>query len=159
MAKGQTISRPQVPASIEAPAGEEVVLRVRATGWQVYVCQPGTEQKPSWSLKGPLAELFDADGKAIGTHYAGPTWKHQDGSEVKGKLASKADAPDTNAIPWLLLTVTGNAGAGVLSRVTSIQRVNTEGGQPPPGGCDGSKVSAETSVPYSADYYFYAPAR
>ncbi len=158
MANGQTISRPEVPASIEAPAGEEVILRVRASGWQVYVCRAGTEQKPSWSLKGPLAELFDADGKVIGTHYAGPTWKHQDGSEVKGKLASKADAPDANAIPWLLLTVTGNAGNGILSRVKSIQRVKTEGGQPPPGGCDSGKVAAETSVPYSADYYFYAPA-
>lgn len=159
MTKGQAIPRPEVPASIEPPAGEEVVLHVRASGWQVYVCQAGTEQKPAWSLKGPLAELFDADGEAIGTHYAGPTWKHQDGSEVKGKLVNKADAPDPNSIPWLLLTVAGNAGTGVLSRVTSIQRVNTEGGQPPPGGCDNSKVSAETSVPYAADYYFYAPAR
>ncbi len=159
MAKEQTIPRPEVPASIEAPANEEIVLHVRATGWQVYVCQLGTEQKPSWSLKGPLAELFDADGKVIGTHYAGPTWKHQDGSEVKGKLVSKTDAPDANSIPWLLLTVTGHAGSGILSNVTTIHRINTEGGQPPQGGCDGGKLAAETSVPYSADYYFYAPAR
>jgi uncharacterized protein DUF3455 len=159
MANKQTIPRPEVPASIAAPAGEEVVLRVRASGWQVYVCQAGTEQKPAWTLKGPLAELHDTDGKLIGTHYAGPTWKHEDGSEVKGKLVSKTDAPDANAIPWLLLTVAGHAGSGILSNVTSIQRISTEGGEPPQGGCDDGKVAAETSVPYSADYYFYAPAR
>ena len=159
MANRQAIPRPEVPASIEAPANEEVILQVRASGWQVYVCQAGMEQKASWGLKGPLAELFDGDGKVIGTHYAGPTWKHQDGSEVKGQLVSKVDAPDANAIPWLLLTVTGHAGNGIFSRVTSIQRVHTEGGQPPQGGCDGSRISAETSIPYSADYYFYAPAR
>jgi hypothetical protein len=157
MAKEQAIPRPEVPASIQAPAGEEVVLHVRATGWQVYVCQAGTEQKPAWTLKGPLAELFDADGKPIGTHYAGPTWKHQDGSEVKGKLVSKTDAPDANSIPWLLLTVTGHAGSGILGNVTTIHRIKTEGGQPPQGGCDGGKLATETSVPYSADYYFYAP--
>ena len=159
MVNGQAVPRPEVSSNIQAPAGEEVVLHVRATGWQVYVCQAGPDQNPSWSLKGPLAELYDADGKLIGTHYAGPTWKHQDGSEVKGKLVSKADAPDANSIPWLLLTVTGHAGSGILSYVTSIQRIHTEGGQPPQGGCDGSKLVAETSVPYSADYYFYAPSR
>ena len=159
MANGRAIPRPEVPASIQAPAGEEVVLHVRASGWQVYVCQAGADQKPAWTLKGPLAELFDADGKVIGTHYAGPTWKHQDSSEVKGKLVSKTDAPGVNSIPWLLLTVTGHSGSGILSRVTSIQRIHTEGGQPPQGGCDGGKLAAETSIPYSADYYFYAPAR
>jgi hypothetical protein len=159
MANEQAITRPEAPASIQAPAGEEVVLHVRASGWQVYVCQAGGDQKPSWSLKGPLAELYDTNGKLIGTHYAGPTWKHQDGSEVKGKLINKSDAPDANSIPWLLLTATEHAGSGMLSRVTTIQRIHTEGGQPPQGGCDGSKLAAETSVPYSADYYFYAPAR
>jgi hypothetical protein len=159
MANEQAIPRPEVPESIQAPAGEEVVLRVHATGWQVYVCQAAADQKPAWTLKGPLAELFDGSGKVIGKHYTGPTWKHQDGSEVKGKLVSKTDAPDANAIPWLLLTVTEHTGDGILSRVTSIQRIHTKDGQPPHSGCDAGKMAAETSIPYSADYYFYAPAR
>jgi hypothetical protein len=37
--------------------------------------------------------------------------------------------------------------------------VHTKGGQPPPAEkCDPSKPDAETWIPYSADYYFLAPA-
>ncbi len=135
------------------------MLQVHASGAQIYVCQAGAEQKLSWVLKAPEAELTDASGKVIGTHYAGPSWKHRDGSEVKGKLVSRVDAPETDAIPWLLLTAAGHSGNGVLSQVTTIQRIQTKGGQAPKTGCDQEHTGAEVKIPYSADYYFYAPAR
>ena len=158
IASGQQVSRPEVPDNIKAPAGEEIVLQVHATGSQVYVCQASTEQNLSWTLTGPEAELTDGQGKAVGTHFAGPTWKHADGSEVVGKLAARADAPEAGSIPWLLLSASGHTGNGILTRVTSIQRIHTKGGQPP-SGCDESHRGAEVKIPYSADYYFYAPAK
>ena len=99
----------------------------RATGFQIYVCRPDADGKPAWTLKAPEAELFDEQGKPIGKHFGGPTWQLNDGSQITGKMAAKADAPDPKAIPWLLVTVTGHSGSGKLSGVTSIQRVNTVG--------------------------------
>ena len=107
------------------------ILMARATGFQIYVCRPGADGKPAWTLKAPDAELFDEQGKSIGKHFGGPTWQLNDGSQITGKMAAKADAPDPKAIPWLLVTVTGHSGSGKLSGVTSIQRVNTVGGLAP----------------------------
>jgi len=151
--------KPDVPEKLAAPANEQVILQVHATGFQVYTCQAGRDQKVTWTLKGPEAELFDSGKKLIGKHYAGPTWKHNDGSEVVGKLAARQDAPDPADIPWLLLTAKSNAGTGILANVTSIQRIHTKGGQPPSSGCDASNAGAESKIAYSADYYFYAPPR
>jgi Protein of unknown function (DUF3455) len=159
-ASGQGISRPDVPDQIKAPAGEEVVLQAHASGSQIYVCQPGKDGKFAWALKAPEAELHDQQGAVIGRHYAGPTWKDNDGSEVTGKAVARVDSPDSDSIPWLLVTATGHSGDGVLSRVTSIQRIHTKGGLPPPGGdCSTSKQSVEVKSSYTADYYFYAPAK
>jgi hypothetical protein len=44
----------------------------------------------------------------------------------------------------------------VLSRATTIQRLNTKGGKAPASGCDASHVGQEVRVPYSADYLVYA---
>ncbi len=129
----------------------------RATGFQIYVCRPGADGKPAWALKAPEAELFDEQGKPMGKHFGGPTWQLNDGSQVTGKMAAKADAPDLKAIPWLLLTVTGHSGSGKLSGVTSIQRVNTAGGLAPSATeCTSQSGEVEFRSSYSADYYFYA---
>jgi hypothetical protein len=157
-AAGQHIVRPDVPAKIAAPANEQVVLMAHASGSQIYVCQAGADQKLAWTLKAPEADLSDAKGANIGRHFAGPTWKHSDGSEVTGKAAAREDAPEPGAIPWLLVNVTGHTGSGVLTRVTSIQRIHTKGGQAPATGCDDSHSGGEVKVPYTADYYFFAPA-
>jgi Protein of unknown function (DUF3455) len=151
-------ARPEVPESLKAPAGEEVILAAHATGQQIYVCQPGADQKPAWVLKAPEAELTDSTGEKIVHHFAGPTWKHVDGSEVTGKVIAKHDAPKPDAIPWLLLAAASHTGEGILSRVTSIQRIHTEGGLPPSAStCDATATGKESRSVYSADYYFYAP--
>jgi hypothetical protein len=82
-----------------------------------------------------------------------------DGSEVTGKAAAKVDSLDHESIPWLLVKVVSNSGKGLLARVTTIQRVRTHGGQPPAEGCDAPHSGAETKSSYTADYYFYAPAK
>jgi hypothetical protein len=123
---------------------------------QIYVCQQAADGKPAWTLKGPEATLYDELDNTIGQHFAGPTWKHNDGSEITAKVAARVNAPDSSAIPWLLLRVTGRSGDGVFSRVTAIQRVQTVGGQPPEGGCGPSDVGAETRSDYEAEYAFYS---
>jgi hypothetical protein len=159
-ASGQGITRPNVPEELKAPGGEEVVLQVHASGSQIYTCQLGTDSKFGWTLKAPDAELRDQQGAIIGRHYAGPTWKHTDGSEVTGKAVARVDSPDSDSIPWLLVTAAGHSGDGVLSRVTSIQRIHTHAGLPPlAADCNASKQNVEVKSAYTADYYFYAPPR
>jgi hypothetical protein len=151
------VQKPTVPDPIQAPAGEELILMARATGSQIYVCRPDAEGKPAWTLKAPGAELFDEQGKSIGRHFDGPTWQLNDGSQITGKMAAKVNAPDTTAIPWLLVTVTANSGSGALSGVTSIQRVNTVAGLAPAAAeCTQQSGEVEFKSSYSADYYFYA---
>jgi len=150
---------PDVPDAIQAPAGEEVVVYTHASGSQIYTCQATADGKFSWTLKGPEADLHDRKDKVIGHHSAGPTWKLSDGSEVTGKAAAHVDSLDPDSIPWLLVKVVSHAGTGALSSVTTIQRVRTHGGQPPAEGCDAPHQGDETKSAYTADYYFYAPAK
>src|SRR5581483_3351096 len=141
----------EIPPTLRAPSGEKLVLRAHASGWQVYTCGVDAEGKPKWTLKGPDAALHDPKGKVIGHHFVGPTWKYKDGSEVTGKAVAHVDSPDANAIPWLLLTATGHAGKGTFVNVSSIQRLNTQGGQPPPtADCDASKANREARSSYTA---------
>ena len=77
-----------------------------------------------------------------------------DASVVNGAKVAQVDSTVTTAIPWLLLRATSNTGTGVFSDITYVQRVNTTGGTAP-GGCDSTTVNTDTSVAYTADYYFY----
>ena len=159
LAHAQVLTQPEVPEAIKAPAGEKVVLRAHASGAQIYVCGPAADGKSQWTLKAPDAELRDDQGALIGHHSAGPSWRHNDGSEVTGKAIARSESPDASSIPWLLVSAIGHAGSGVFARVTSIQRLQTLGGQPPPAAtCDPARQKGkEARVPYRADYYFYAP--
>jgi hypothetical protein len=158
-ANAQKVSPPNVPDAIKARAGEEVVLVAHASGSQIYTCRAGADGKFVWTLKAPDAELKDGGGKVIGSHFAGPGWKLTDGSEVTGKASAHVDSDDPNSIPWLLVDVVSHSGSGLLTNVNAIQRVHTHGGKPPAQGCDESHHDAETKSSYTADYYFYAPAK
>jgi hypothetical protein len=139
----------ELPGAIAAP-GETVVLSVHAEGAQVYECKAGTDGRLSWLFREPIATLM-ADGKTVGRHYAGPNWEDVDGSAVTGKAAGSAPGATANDIAWLRLDVIAHRGSGVLSGVTTVQRINTVGGKLE-GVCD--KVGATKSAPYSADYVF-----
>ena len=91
------------------------------------------------------------DGKTVGRHYAGPNWEHIDGSAVVAKVAGNAPGATPKDIPWLKLAVTQHRGKGVLSGITTIQRINTAGGVMA-GGCD--KAGAFHSAGYATDYVF-----
>jgi hypothetical protein len=150
----------KVPEAIQVPAGQHLVLEAHARGFQVYACGKSENGQAQWTLKAPDAVLLDSKGQTIGHHFAGPTWKHTDGSEVVGTLVSRMDAPDHRSIAWLLLSAASHSGQGAFSKITSIQRIHTKGGQAPSGeSCGATNLGAETRVRYSADYLFYAPAQ
>lgn len=152
-------SAPDVPDAIQVPAGLEPVLFAHAKGSQIYTCQPDADGKFTWTLRAPEAELRDRNDKVIGEHSAGPTWKLKDGSEVTGKAAAHVDSLDSDSVPWLLVNVVTNSGKGQLAKVTTIQRVHTHGGKPSGDACDESHKGAESKSAYTADYYFFQPAR
>lgn len=150
---GSLVSAPAaetpLPDAIASP-GETVVLSVHAEGAQVYECKAGADGKPAWAFREPIATLM-VDGKTIGRHYAGPNWEHSDGSAVVGKVAASAPGTSPNDIPWLKLEVVSRRGSGILSGVTTVQRINTKGGKLD-GTCE--KPGGFFSAPYSADYVF-----
>jgi hypothetical protein len=146
----------QPPPQLQPSANEQLLLQVHAKGDQIYACKSDAAQF-TWTLKAPDAQLFDKDGKSFGKHFAGPSWEANDGSRVTGKAVANAPSPDADSIPWLLVNVLSHDGSGVLSRATTIQRLNTKGGKAPATGCDASHVGQELRVPYSADYLFFAP--
>ena len=159
VANAQKEPPPVVPEAIQAPHAEEVVLLAHASGAQIYMCRAGADGKFVWALKAPEAELMDGKNKVIGSHFAGPSWQLKDGSAVTGKASAQAPSPDPDSIPWLLVNVVSHSGNGLLANVTTIQRVHTRGGKPPAAGCDASHRDTETKSRYTADYYFYAPAK
>ena len=148
-----------LPAALVAP-NERHVERIAAAGVQVYECRakPGAAGAFEWAFVAPEALLRDGNGAAVGRHYAGPHWEAPDGSRIVGSVKARADAPQANAIPWLLLATQSVGGAGRFAGVTSVQRINTVGGTAPARGCDAATVGTVERVPYTADYVLLAPA-
>ncbi len=134
------------PASVEPPAGTQLLLEAAGEGSQVYTCTDG-----HWTLKAPEAKLLDDHGQVIGTHFAGPTWRLADGSEIKGKAIASRPAADPSSVPWLLIQAVPDSGSGKLANVVYIRRTETHGGAAPTNGCD----SGEDRVSYTAKYSFY----
>jgi hypothetical protein len=140
---------------VAPPQGSTLLLEVVADGVQIYTC----EAKGSlfqWAFKAPEANLFDKQGRQIGTHFAGPTWKMTDGSEIVGEVLAKVDAPQRDAIQWLLLRAKSHQGQGVLDEAAFIRRIDTKGGVTPTAGCDASHLSEQARMRYSAIYQFFS---
>jgi len=146
-----------VPDTLKPGANELLSMIVPAKGVQVYECRAKKDASAGfeWAFVAPDAELFDARGKNIGRHGAGPYWQSNDGSRIVATLKQRADAPVSGAVPWLLLTAKSNGPEGSFSSVTSIQRVKTVGGVAPATGCDRESSGATARIPYTADYYFF----
>ena len=151
-----------VPDSLRVAANQSLTLALHGAGVQIYECRAGKDASSgfAWILKTPDADLTDHKGKTVARHYAGPTWEASDGSsKVTGEPIAQDNGPDPAAIPWLLLHATSNTGKGLFAKTQFIQRVHTVGGKAPPAVCDAAQAGKRVRVPYSADYYFYAPRR
>jgi hypothetical protein len=137
------------------PPTQRPILTVTGKGAQIYACQQ-SPTGPQWVFQAPEATLIDASGKPIGTHAAGPIWKSNDGSTVKGELLQKSASPEPTSIPWLLLKAASPSGSGIMARVEYIRRSDTHGGASPTTGCDAQHLNSVSRVPYTATYTFYS---
>lgn len=66
-------------------------------------------------------------------------------------MVARTPGATTKDIPWLKLEATERRGNGMLTGVTTVQRINTQGGVAE-GACD--RAGAYMSVPYAAEYVF-----
>jgi FtsP/CotA-like multicopper oxidase with cupredoxin domain len=141
-----------IPDTIKVAEGNRVFLAAHATGVQIYSCTA-----TGWTFVAPRATLTDERGRAIIDHFAGPTWKYRDGSQVVGRVEAPATV-DPTAIPWLRLAAASTT-PGRLGRTTFIQRINTRGGLAPAASlCGAQNAGAQVEVPYAADYVFWEKA-
>ncbi|MGA8532216.1 MAG: DUF3455 domain-containing protein [Acidobacteriaceae bacterium] len=149
----------QPGSSIDVPAGAKAILAAKGVGVQIYSCT-ATPDGAKWTLKGPDAKLLNPAGRQIGTHFAGPTWKLNDGSQVQGELVASRPSPDPHSVAWLLVRPKAGSATGSLAQVTFIRRTNTHGGMPKASGCQtAGDAGKSVRVPYSATYTFYANQR
>jgi uncharacterized protein DUF3455 len=144
--------------AVAPPEGSAPLLELVADGVQVYTCD-AKEGGFVWSFKAPEANLFDRQGRQIGTHFAGPTWKLDDSSAIVGEVVARADAAEPGAIQWLLLRAKSHEGSGALSGAAYIRRIETKGGLAPKTGCDASHLSAQARMRYSASYQFLSAGK
>ncbi len=142
---------------VPAPKGAPLLLAVDADGVQIYACE-ARDQGFAWVFKAPEANLFDKQGRQIGTHFAGPSWKLADG-RVVGEVAARADAPASGAIPWLLLKSKSYDGSGVPANAAFIRRADTKGGAAPAAGCDAAHKGEQARIRYYALYQFFGAAK
>lgn len=151
-----SVTEPQnIPNNLKVPDGNVLLLQAYGKGVQIYDCPVSTTSKAT-----PHAILLTDDmdeGDLVAIHFKGPSWQATDGSIVVGDAmnAKHAPAPDPDGVDWLLLPALSHAGNGLLSKVTYIQRLYTDGGKAPVGGCDQVQNQAEVLVEYSAQYLFY----
>ena len=149
---------PVVPALLAVPAGNKVSYMAYATGFQIYTC---TETSPgvfAWVFTAPEADLYANsafNGGSVGSHFAGPTWESNSGSNVVGTKLQGVTVNAT-AIPWLLLGAVSSHGPGIFDGTTFIQRVNTTGGLAPTSGANAATVGQQARVTYTAEYFFYS---
>ncbi len=150
---------PVIPEAIRAPAGDRLAHTAYAKGVQVYRCVALKDDaaKGEWAFQGPETELFSNAGmsRLIGRLTPGPTWEGIDGSKVSGAIKAATPAPAPESVRWLLFEVTSKSGSGLLENISSVQRVDTAGGRPPPGHCSKNQLDATIRVPYTATFHFY----
>jgi hypothetical protein len=143
-----------VPSSLVPPQQTQPVLTTTASGVQIYSCEYGNGHSLAWVFKSPLATLYDASGREVIKHSAGPSWQAEDNSRIVGRVLAQAPSETAQSIPQLLLQVvvaTGD-GDGLLTHVRYVQRLDTVGGLMPTQACKTEHQLG--SSPYLARYVF-----
>lgn len=159
------LEAPVVDPAIAVPSGSgRVVFHASAKGTQNYVCKAAAVDSGAsyaWSFVGPEAALNDCHASAVGRHFASdagaPEWQLVDGAYVVAHKAASAPTADDHSVPALLLSVDGHGGSAPFTEARYVQRVRTNGGVAPRGGCDATLAGTSQKVPYVAEYFFYAP--
>ena len=151
------VSEPSgLAAAIRATADEEPAFMLSAAGAHIYQCRatPNDPNAYAWYFVAPDATLSEGT-RTVGTHKVVNLWEStSDRSSVSGVVRS-SQAAGANNLPWTLYRAQPIGTSGMFANVTSIQRVNTNGGAAPSDGCSAASAGAESRVDFTADYYFY----
>ena len=145
-----------LPEPVRVPAGQKLMMSTTGVGEITYECREKKDMAGAheWAFVTPVATLYSGDRKAVGKYYGGPTWEANDGSKVTGKQLAVAPAAPGN-IPLQLVKTDPAMGAGAMTGVSYIQRLNTKGGVAPAMACDAMSKGKRQQVAYEADYVFY----
>ena len=145
-----------LPEPVRVPAGQKVMMSTTGVGEITYECREKKDMAGAheWAFVAPVATLYSGDKKTVGKYYAGPTWEANDGSKVTGKQLAVSPAAPGN-IPLQLVKTDPAMGAGAMTGVNYIQRLNTKGGVAPAMACDAMNKGKRQQVAYEADYVFY----
>ncbi len=139
---------------IKAPDTVEPVLRLAASGVQIFRCEKRDEGFV-WVFRQPEADLVDSAGRVVARHGANFSFEHVDGSRLVGSVLGFDEPPQPGNLRWLLLA-TRNFGDGAFAGITHVQRINTAGGMPPPR-CEPAQANRILRVNFTADFVFYRP--
>ncbi|MBA3595537.1 MAG: DUF3455 domain-containing protein [Polaromonas sp.] len=154
-----TYLQASLPAAVQVPAGNRVVMETVGMGEITYQCSAKKDMagQYEWVFVGPDARLLDRSGKQVGKYYGPPaTWEAMDGSKLTA--VQVAVAPNTamaGSIPLQLVKGNPAMGSGAMQGVSYIQRVDTRGGVAPATPCTADNLNAKQIVKYQADYIFY----
>lgn len=147
---------PAVPAALKPADNEKEAFTWHAIGTQIYECKAGEQGKMGWVFVAPEAELFNARNEKVGTHGAGPHWTALDGSKTIGTVKARSNGQRAADIPWLLLAAKSAGTPGKMANVTSVQRINTEGGNAPANGCStAADAGKRVKEGYTSDYVYF----
>ena len=152
-----TFSQAALPDAVKVPIGNQVALESVGVGEITYECREkaAAAGQFEWVFVGPSAVLNDRAGKAIGTYYGPPaTWAALDGSKLTGIQLAVAPSGAGN-IPLQLVKANPAMGAGAMSGVSYIQRVDTRGGVAPAAACTADSKGKKEIVKYEAGYIFW----
>ncbi|MDI1237740.1 MAG: DUF3455 domain-containing protein [Polaromonas sp.] len=145
-----------VPAELKPADSERAAFTWHAVGSQIYECRADGKGGWAWGFVAPEADLFNRKGEKVGTHGAGPHWAALDGSKTLGTVKARANGAGAADIPLLLLSARSAGGSGTMASVTSVQRLNTVGGNAPARGCEAQADSGRRiQQGYAADYVFF----
>ncbi len=145
-----------IPDRIKVPAGHRLLFNAYARGVQVYAC-PGV-QTPA-----PFAILLKNDRPGedlLGIHFLEanvPVWQALDGSKCIGAVDAVNEllSPDPESLAWWLIPARSAGGAGLLSRVTFVQRLFTQGGQTQAEDWKNRAEGSPLLLEFSAQFFFY----
>jgi hypothetical protein len=141
--------------ALSASPGEEAAFMLTGDGVHIYQCkQVDANGRWGWVFTAPDATLYEGS-RTVGTLQVPNLWESTaDRSSVAGVVRATQPAGSSN-LPWAALNAQPIGESGMFAGVTSIQRVNTQGGAAPANGCGPGNDGAESRVNFRADYYFY----
>ncbi|MGL6337535.1 MAG: DUF3455 domain-containing protein, partial [Waterburya sp.] len=62
VARGNLNDNDQVTTNLQVPTGQQLILKAKAQGAQIYTCEQVTDKEAQfeWTLKAPDAKLFNS---------------------------------------------------------------------------------------------------